>query len=782
MTQSCLHCGSPAPSGGPAAAAFCCRGCEAAYALVKDAGLASYYARRCVDPAIRPLKPDEDTPSGDLSVHVRVEDDGLATLHLMVEGLHCAACVWLIESLLSRQPGVVQARVNMTTRRLVLRWRADENDANAIAAPVTAIGYRLIPYDPARLGDESRRLETELMRAMAVAGFAAANVMLLSVSVWAGHWEGMGPATRGLMHWVSALIALPAIAYSIRPFARSALAAVRGLRTNMDVPITLGVLLASGMSLVETVRGGEHAYFDSAITLLFFLLIGRYLDSRARGRARSAAEHLLALSAVAVTVLDEAGHAVMLPPGQLRQGMVALVAAGERIGVDGTILDGASDLDTSLISGETIPVAATVGERVFAGTINLSGPLRVTVTAVGEETLLAEIVRLMESAEQGRARYVALADRVARLYAPVVHTLALATFLGWTVFGGLDWQIALLYAVAVLIITCPCALALAVPVVQVIATGRLLRRGILVKSPTALERMAVADTVVFDKTGTLTLGRPHLLPSNRHNDEELRQAASLAAASRHPLARALAREAPGVPVAEGVAEHPGQGLSAGEIRLGSRRWCGVAEDDSATAGPELWLARPGVPPVRFAFADEVRSDAHAVIAELTRLGFRIELLSGDRPAAVAAVAERLGLSTWKAACSPAEKCARMAELAGQGRRVMMVGDGLNDAPALAAALVSLSPSTAVDVSQTAADAIFQGDRLGPVTEVLAVARKAERLVKQNFALAFLYNVITVPLAVAGMVTPLIAAIAMSTSSLLVIANAMRLARPGGKAA
>ncbi|MGE5504589.1 MAG: heavy metal translocating P-type ATPase metal-binding domain-containing protein [Actinomycetota bacterium] len=770
---TCIHCGGPLPPGGDDR--FCCRGCEGAWGLLQGLGLDQYYARRCIDPAARPLRPDEEaTHLHDFTAHTMVGENGESSLHLMIEGLHCGACIWLIESLLNKQKGVTWARVNMTTRRLVIRWRSDENDAGAILAPVLAVGYRLVPYDPERLGRETERTEKELLRCMAIAGFAASNVMLLSVSVWAGHFSYMGPATRGLMHWISALIVLPAVLWCVRPFARSALSALRAGRTNMDVPITIGVTLASAMSLYETMTGGEYAYFDSAITLLFFLLIGRYLDSRARGRARTAVEHLLALDAVAVTVMEADGTQRMLPPHKVAAGAMVLVAAGERIGVDGVVTDGRSDIDTSLISGESVPVAVAPGAQLFAGTINLSAPLRLTVTAVGERTLLAEIVRMMEVAEQGRAKYVALADRVARWYAPVVHLAALVTFAGWMIVGAV-WQQALLNAVAVLIITCPCALALAVPVVQVLASGRLMRQGILLKTATALERFADVDTVVFDKTGTLTLGKPSLQQDGGWTDADLAQAASLALASRHPLARALAAQCPGAVVADGVQEEPGRGLVAGDVRLGSRAFVGVA-DDGAAEGPELWMARPGAAPIRFAFDDELRPDAAKVLTALRRRGLAVELLSGDREPTVRRVAGLLKLETWRAACTPADKVARLEELRGQGRRVLMVGDGLNDAPALAAASVSMSPSTAVDVSPTAAAVVFQGLRLSPVAEALDVAVRSRVLVRQNFLLALAYNVFTVPLAVAGLVTPLIAAIAMSTSSLVVIGNALRLSR------
>jgi Cu2+-exporting ATPase len=791
---SCQHCGQDIPvsgrpvSGDPVSgggARFCCTGCEAAYETVRGLGLDQYYARRCIDPEARPIRPNDDLLRADFSAHVRTAPDGAASLHLMVDGLQCAACVWLIETVLRRQPGVRIARLNMTTRRLTLTWDPAEADVNALVGSVLRLGYRLVPFDPERMGVAEAQAERELLRCLAVAAFAAANVMLLSVAVWAGHSQGMGPATRELMHWVSALIAMPAVVYAARPFFRSAWNALKNRRTNMDVPISIGVTLATGMSLVETMRGGEHAYFDAAITLLFFLLIGRYLDLRARGRARSAAEHLLSLGGGAVTVIEADGASRVVRPEEVAVGQTVLVAAGERVPVDGSIRDGTSDIDTSLITGESVPGAVRTGDRVFAGTLNLTAPLRLEVTAVGEGTLLAEIVRLMEVAEQGRARYVAIADRVSRAYAPVVHLTALFTFLGWVFLAGSPWQPALLNAIAVLIITCPCALALAVPVVQVIASGRLLRQGVLLKSATALERLDLTDTVVFDKTGTLTEGRPDLHTDGIDSDA-LWLAASLAAASRHPLARAVSRAVPGAAVAAGVREIPGAGLSLdtaeGEIRLGSRRFTGVTESAVADAdgpelhGPELWLASPGHAPVRFTFTDALRIDARAVVDRLKAGGRRVLLLSGDRRPVVEAVAARLGIAEWHAEQTPADKTACLEALAREGRTVMMVGDGLNDAPALAAASVSMSPATAVDVSQTAADVVFQGNRLMPIVEALDVARRSDRLVRQNFGLALLYNVVTVPLAVAGLVTPLIAAAAMSSSSLIVILNALRLAR------
>jgi Cu2+-exporting ATPase len=787
--QSCLHCGEPVTALSPAAPDFCCAGCAGAYELLGELGLSSYYKRRAIDPKIRALRPDDaEIASFDFTELASTDADGNHHLNLMVDGIHCAACVWLIETLLQRNSAVLQARVNMTTRRLRLAWSGALSDIEDILRPVLQMGYRLIPFDPAALEQATASRNKELLRCLAVSGFAAGNVMLLSVSVWAGYFQGMGGATRDLFHWISALIALPAAAYAGMPFYRSALGAVRNRRVNMDVPISLGVILALGMSLAQTIRSEPHAYFDSAITLLFFLLIGRYLDGRARGQARSAAEHLLSLNARSITVIEEDGTRRLIAPQKAQPGMVVLVAAGERIGIDGTVIDGQSDIDTSVITGESIPVLTRAGTSVFAGTTNISAALRIKVTATGGNTLLSEIVRLMENAEQGRAKYVAVADRVAKSYAPVVHTLSLATFIGWWLIGGIGWQDALMNAIAVLIITCPCALALAVPVVQVIATGRLLRAGILVKSATALERLTKVTGIIFDKTGTLTTGKPELF--SQSDPESLKLAAAIAANSNHPLSRALVRAAGTVSPCQNVIEYPGLGLMAegpdGSIRLGSRAFCDIAEQadisdlTSDITGPELWLSTPGKPATRFVFRDTTRSDASEVINDLRAKNFDMTLLSGDRKETVGQLAKTLGIKNWQARMSPTQKAEYIQARANEGKFDLMVGDGINDAPALAAAHASMSPATAAEISQNAADIVFQGNRLGAVIEAISVARMADRLVRQNFALSFAYNVITIPLAVSGFVTPLIAAVAMSSSSLIVIANALRLHAKSGK--
>jgi Cu2+-exporting ATPase len=748
-----------------------------AYDAIEALGLGRYYAQRILDPALRAPRP-EPSESRNFSRFIATQSDGSHELTLAIDGLRCGACVWLIESVLAREPGVLRGRVNITTRRLRLVWRGPAERAASLVNTIERLGYRLVPFDPASLAAARDTTGRALIRALAVAGFAAANVMLLSIGIWAGEADGllhdMGPATRDLLHWFSALIAMPAIAYAGRPFFASAFGALRQMRTNMDVPISLGVVLVTGMSLAQTIQGGAHTYFDSAITLLFFLLIGRVLDHRARGQARATAEQLLALRASDVAVLSADGATERRAQLAVRAGDRVLVGMGERIGADGVVERGTSPLDTSLVTGESLPVAAAPGVQVFAGTLNLGEPLVVRAAAAGNGTLLAECMRLIEAAEARRSRFVILADRVARRYAPAVHVAALATFLWWYFVADAPAGTALITACAVLIITCPCALALAVPVVQVIATSGLFRTGVLLKSPTALERLADVDTVVFDKTGTLTEPTMLLQDGAGFDPDALRVAASLAAASRHPLARSLLSVSGPVAVPDDVQEVPGQGIRAGQIRLGNRTFACVGGGDAT--GPELWLSRPGHPPECFRFAEALRTDAVAALQGLRRLGLAIHLLSGDRRAAVAPIAAVLGIEEWQAQQTPLRKVAAIEALVGAGRKVLMVGDGLNDSPSLTAATVSASPANAADISQTIADIVFQGHLLAPVVNMIDIARRVRSVMRQNLVLSIGYNVLMVPLAMAGFVTPWLAAAAMSSSSLLVLANSFRLHR------
>ncbi|WP_082609726.1 cation-translocating P-type ATPase [Bosea sp. Root381] len=699
-------------------------------------------------------------------------DGGLRQSDFSVPGVHCAACIRALESGLMRVAGVEHARVNLSTRRVAVKWRGEEPPD--LLAALAALGYPGHLYE-----NEADRADPELsrlVRALAVSGFAAMNIMLLSVSVW----SGAEPETRSAFHWISAALALPCLIYSGRVFFASAWAALRQGRTNMDVPISIGICLAFGLSLYDTFHDGPHAYFDAATSLIFFLLIGRTLDHLMREKARVAVRGLMRLAARGATVLRPDGSRDYLPLADIEPGMRLSLAAGDRIPVDGVIEAGVSEIDCAIITGESAPQPAAPGLDVRAGALNLSGPLIVTASARARDSFLAEMVRLMEAAEGGRARYRRLADRAAALYSPVVHATAFLTFLGWLVATG-DWHRAITIAIAVLIITCPCALGLAVPIVQVVASRRLFENGIMVKDGSAIERMALVDTVAFDKTGTLTLGQPRLANAAEIAPVDLALAATLASRSAHPLSRAIAAAAPTGDIAlTEIREHPGYGLEArldGRLyRLGRAEWALAGDRARQEAGTVL--SRDGALLARFAFDETLRPQARAAVETLRAEGLEIELLSGDTPAAVNRMATALGITDVAAALLPAQKVERLGTLAAAGRKVLMVGDGLNDAPALAAAHVSMAPASAADIGRNAADFVFLHDGLDAVPRAFAVARNAGRLVRQNFALAIGYNAIALPVAIAGYVTPLIAALAMSLSSILVVANALRLdARP-----
>lgn len=698
-------------------------------------------------------------------------------LTLSVKGMHCARCIWAIESALEKAPGIIQARVNMSTNRLFISWRGEPELADHYVALVEALGYGLTPFAEQRASQDEDKF---LLRCMAIAGFAMGNIMLISVVLWSSNYEIMGLATRDLLHWVSALIALPAIIYAGRPFFNSAYQVLKRGHTNMDVPISLALLLASAMSLFETLHSGEHTYFDSAVMLLFFLLIGRWLDSRARGKARKNAEQLLNMMQGTATVLEN-GTKRLIAIADLKEGMEILIAAGEKVPTDAIILHGASEIDTSLVTGETLPRFTKAGDTIYSGTMNLSSPLTCKILRASEDSLLADIIRLMEQAEQGRARYVRLADKAAKLYTPIVHTLALAAFLGWFFIGGASWQSALLIAITTLIITCPCALGLAVPVVQVLATSWLMKHGILVKSGDALERLARIDTIIFDKTGTLTKGTPTLV--GEYPQALLQLAASLCVHSHHPYSQAISHAYTGELLSlKQVEEIAGTGLQANHeghiIRLGKTTdtHTNKAETNSKITDktPHIYLTKDDAVLAIFHFTDPLRSDAKQVIHSLHNHHINTQLLSGDRPEITENIAKTLSIAHWHGGLMPAEKTKIMQALQQQGANILMVGDGLNDAPSLAMADISISPASAVDIAQNSADIVFQGEKLAPVLQSWRMARFSTKLVQQNFIMAAAYNCLAIPLAVAGYVTPLIAAIAMSLSSLIVIANSFRI--------
>ncbi|MDO8377933.1 heavy metal translocating P-type ATPase [Phenylobacterium sp.] len=713
----------------------------------------------------------------DYSAFLKSDKDGGATLDLLVKGARCAACLSKIETAVGAMPGVERARLNLTSGKFTVTFADRTGDPARVMSILERLGYPSAPYDPGLATAAHDKEGRRLALALGVAAFGAGNAMMFSVPLWAGLFgQELGPSTRTMMQVLSGLIGAPCALYAGMPFFESAWRSLRVGRANMDVPISLGVLLTLGISFVETLLHGRDTYFDAAVSLLFLLLIGRWMDHKLRSRARSAAADLLAMQAPSATVLDAAGAQHRKPLSEVAVGDLILVRPGERIPVDAHVESGRSELDNALLTGETRPIAVRPGQVCRAGGLNLWGTLTLQALARSDDSAVAAIARLVDAGAQSKSLYVRLADRAAAIYVPVVHSAAALTFvLGWAL--GLGPREALLRAVAVLIITCPCALGLAVPAVQITASARLFRKGVLVKSGAALERLAEITHVVFDKTGVLTLGRPTLVDPV---PAAIALAAPLARASAHPLARALADEDPGETLAQDVVETPGQGvegvIGGRRARLGRAAFVGVAEPSADES--EFWFAFEGDTKIRFAFHDAIRPDARAAIEDLKARGLTVEILSGDHAGPVAAVARELGVDQWRAGLTPFEKSEAVEALSLAGQKVLMVGDGLNDAAALSKAHAAMAPGTALDASQNAADLVFSGEALGAVVTAFDVARTARRRALENFGFSALYNLIAAPAAMLGLINPFLAALAMSGSSLAVTLNALRMNRAG----
>lgn len=692
----------------------------------------------------------------------KAASNGTDQIVLSLPMIHCVACINGVEKALRALPEVASARVNLSMKRVTVGTKAPVSPEVLIDALEMA-GFEARVLDTGLMGTNDDAYGRALLTRLAVSGFANMNIMLLSVAVWSG---AVG-TTLNLFHWVTALIAIPTLIYAAQPFFASGWQALRAGRTNMDVPIALAILLASGISFYETFHGGHHSYFDAAVTLVFFLLIGRYLDHRSRKAAASAAAQLAALEVPRVMRLCN-GTREMVNYAELRIGDLIQVLPGGRIPVDGTVTDGSSKVDRSLLTGESRLSHVASGAIVTAGEINLIGPLTIRAATVGEDTTLRKMVTMVDAAEAVKNRYTAVADRAARLYAPVVHLMALAAFVGWMAYSD-DVRLSINIAVAVLIITCPCAMGLAVPAVSTTAAGRLFRAGLLVKDGTALERIAAVDTVVFDKTGTLTM--PVAARSTLDADT-LSIVRALTQDATHPVSQALAAAL--VDVAPAKVTHQqelaGKGLKAmynGQVvRLGSGAWLG--------AGAGTFIQIGDSAPQQIGLDVQLRDGAKELIKAWQDRGLAVHLVSGDTAVETARVAQRLGIAHWQADTKPAGKIAYLQGLSAAGAKVLMVGDGLNDTGALSAAYASVAPATAADAARVAADIVLLNDSLEPLILLPAVAQAALARIKENFTISTVYNVIAVPIALTGLATPLIASIAMSASSITVLLNALRM--------
>ncbi|WP_299046148.1 heavy metal translocating P-type ATPase [uncultured Tateyamaria sp.] len=684
-------------------------------------------------------------------------DAGLPTHELILPGVHCVSCIRSVEGLLNARPDIAAARVNLSRKRVAITAEPGMDPASWITA-LTDIGF-----EAHEARDAGRHMQDDgLTLRLGIAGFAMMNVMLLSVAVWSGATD----ATRDFFHWIAATISLPAAIYCAQPFFRSAWSALRAARLNMDVPIALAILLACGLSLYETMHGGEHAYFDAALSLTFFLLGGRVLEKRMRQAARSAAADLAALEPMRVTRI-EGDTRVSVPVDEVAMGDTLWLAAGARVPVDGVVNSDVVQVDRSALTGESEEIAVAQGAPLTAGEVVLTGPVTMTTTVAAKGSTLRRLIQIAAQAEGARSRYTSLADRAAGVYAPLVHGLSFAAFVGWSVATG-DMYHALTIAIATLIITCPCALGLAVPAVATVATGRLFRMGLLVKSETALERLAEVDTVVFDKTGTLSAAA--LVPSAEMPATARAVLKALAQASAHPLSRSVLPLLGDVRAADldQIAEQRGNGVSAvwqgRPVRFGNAAWVGAGQGTVLSIGSHLYA---------FDRKEQLFADAGDTVARLRDMGLEVHLLTGDSARNAARVAAQLGVEQVHAQVDPEAKQDLIEALQAEGRKVVMVGDGLNDTLALTRAWASIAPGTALEASQNAADVVLLGQHLSGIPAAIGIARSARRRILENFGLAACYNAVAIPLALAGFATPLMAALAMSTSSITVTVNALR---------
>ncbi|QKT03280.1 heavy metal translocating P-type ATPase [Ectothiorhodospiraceae bacterium 2226] len=819
---SCFHCGLPVPPGSDFRAqidgeprAMCCAGCQAVAEAIVEAGLDDFYRHRSgAAPGARERVPEAlrrvqlyDQPAVQASF-VREAGEYAREADLILEGITCAACVWLNERHVSQIPGVLEFRVNYTTHRAHLRWDERQVRLSDVLRAIAAIGYVAHPYDPQRQASVHQRERRLALRRLAVAGVGMMQVMMLAVALYAGPAQGMDASMEAFLRWMSLLIATPVVFYAGLPFFQNAWRDVRRRRAGMDVPVALAVGSTYVASAWATYSGGGEIYFESATMFVFFLLMGRFLEMNARHRAGQSAEHLGGLLPVTATRLLPDGELEIVAPAQLQVGDRVQVLPGDTVPADARVVEGRSALDESLLSGESLPRTRGVGDAVVGGSINTTSPLILEVEKVGQDTTLSAIQRLLDRAQTEKPRLGRLAERGTGRFVVAVLVLTALVGLAWTYHQP---EHAFWVMVAMLVVSCPCALALATPVAVTAATGALTRRGVLTTRGHALETLADVSDVVLDKTGTLTEGRLRLQdiqPLSLEVDPEqaLALAARLEAASEHPLALAL-RAAADERGLRGAAAHTVEAF-AGEgvegrvddrtLRIGSPAFV-LGEQALPPRLATLLDERPDAsvvllgerhrPLAAFVLADTLRAGAMEAVAGLLADGLQVHVLSGDRPATVAWLADRLGIAQARGGLSPTGKLEYLRDLQAQGRVVAMVGDGVNDAPVLAHAHVSLAMAGGTRIAQASADMILFSEHLPHLLEARNKAREAVRIIRQNIYWAIGYNVVALPVAAAGVLTPWLAALGMSASSLLVVLNALRLLdrrgprpRPGASAA
>ncbi len=788
--KACYHCGEPLPGGTPvtvtldgAERAMCCHGCAAVARLVADAGLEDFYRFRTA-PAMKPEAADTEWQVFDRADarkrFARANADGSAETDLVLEGINCAACAWLIENSLAPVPGVLEASVNPATGRARLRWDDAKTGLGALLTRISALGYRPHPV-AAGMADIAQNERRAALKRLAVAGLGMMQVMMYAVALYAGSFQGMDAHLAQFLRLVSLLVATPVVFYAGRPFFVSAWRDLSHRQAGMDVPVSIAIGSAYLASVWATLAGRGEVYFDSAVMFVFFLSLGRYAEMLARHRAGAVTDALVRMHPSTATRLDD-GAAVTVTVAELEAGDTVRVRYGEQVPADGRIVRGDGRMDESMLSGEPDPVRRGPGSKVYAASLNRGGPIEVLVERIGGETLVSAIGRLMSRAQAERPPVAQLADRAAHWFVAVLLVLAAGIGAYWYFVAPLD---AFRIVLAVLVVTCPCALSLATPAAITAATSALGRAGLLITRGTALETLARTDTVIFDKTGTLTRGRPgitgvQILRPDMDEERARGIAAALERDSEHPLAQAfLAPDVAPAPATE-VVFHRGRGIE-GTVggtrwRIGAPAFCAEFYLRPVMHDAGVVLADAAGPVARFTLEDPLRPQAKAAVQTLERAGLEVLVASGDAPRAVAAVCSRLNIAEGRARLAPAEKLAWVRELQTQEKRVTVIGDGVNDAPVLAGADVGIAMGSGSALAQTSADVIVLSERLESLPLALGTAKKTVRVIRENLAWAVGYNLVAIPLAASGLLQPWMAAVGMSASSLIVVLNALRAGR------
>jgi Cu2+-exporting ATPase len=788
-SEPCIHCALPIP---PADLVideidgkqlrFCCHGCRSAYRIIHGAGLDSFYLRRDRQAGILKEAYASRFDNSYLLRFVHTQGE-TAELNLIVDGIRCASCVWLIEHLLQRVPGIRSARVNFATHRVQVRFDARQVSPADICTQLTKVGYLPRPFSLDELQRSADKEKTSLLLRFGTAAFFSMQLMGFSLALYAGYFQGIDPTTRTLLQVFAAVVTTPVVFYSGSPFLRGAWFSLRNRLPNMDLLIALGSLSAYCYSLYALATGKE-VYFDTAAMIITLILAGRLFENGARRKASAGVDKLLQLAPARALQLQDDGTTVTLDSSQLKIDDLIRVQAGERFPTDGRIVAGATEVDEAAVTGEPLPILREVGSSVPSGALNLTGSIDVKVTAAAADSFVARVANLVEQAQARKAPVQGLADKVATLFIPFVILVALATFALW--YGHPD---ALMHAITVLVVACPCALGLATPTAVMVATGRAAEAGVLFRGGDILEACAGLSQVAFDKTGTLTSGKPQVVAVNAHKgspEQLLRLAARAAMGSRHPLALGIlaetGRQGLSTPQAAGSRTVPGRGIELqteeGLLLAGSRRFLSeqgvpLPAPDGATSS-EVHIALDKAYQGVLRLADRLRDDAAEVIGRLQQAGFSTLLLTGDHPDTARQIAKQLNIENWQAELTPADKAQAISAGLGRGEKIMMVGDGINDAPALSTATVGCALAGGTDIAVESADLVLIRPDLGKLCFALKLARRSLRIIRQNLLWAFTYNLVAIPLAAVGKLLPVYGAAAMAISSICVVANSLRL--------